>query len=92
MDSMSLKQIRKFSGERKHFPVSLTKATAVCALNGVSPALKARFKDMLPANDAIILDKTKLDEFQFIVNKNANPVVMNLLTVMFTDQEALCEV
>ena len=57
MDSVSLKQIPKFSGERK--AVWLTKATAVCALNGVSPTLKARFKDMLPANDAILLDKTK---------------------------------
>ncbi len=59
MDSVSLNQIPKFSGERKHFAVWLTKMTAVCALNGVSPALKAGFKDMLPANDAILLDKTK---------------------------------
>ncbi len=52
IDSMSLKQIPKFSGERKLFPVWwLTKATAVCASNGVSPALKAGFKDMLPVND-----------------------------------------
>jgi len=57
MDSVSLKQIPKFSGERKHFTVWLTKATAVCALNGVSPELKAGFKDMLSANDAILLDK-----------------------------------
>ena len=69
-----------FSGERKHFAVWLTKATAVCALNGVSPALMAGLKDMLPANDSIILDKTKPDEVQSIVNKNANLVVMNLLT------------
>jgi len=66
MDSVSLKQIPKFSGERKHFAVWLTKVTAVCALNRVSPALKAELKDMLPANDAILLDKTKPDEFQFI--------------------------
>jgi hypothetical protein len=45
MDSVSLKQIPKFNGERKHFPVWLTKATAVCALNGVIPTLKAGFKD-----------------------------------------------
>ncbi len=32
--------------------------------------LKAGCKDMLPANDAILLDKMKPDEFQFIVNKN----------------------
>jgi hypothetical protein len=50
----------------------LTKATAVWALNGVSPALKPRFKDMLPVNDAIWLNKKKPDEFQFILNKNAN--------------------
>ncbi len=47
----------KFDGERKHFAVWLTKATAVCALNGVSPALKPGFKDMMPVNDAIPLDK-----------------------------------
>jgi len=70
MDSVSLKQIPKFIGERKHFAVWLTKATAVCAFNRVSPTLKAEFKDMLPANDAILLDKTKPNEFQFIVNKN----------------------
>ncbi len=87
MDSVSLKQIPKFSGERK--AVWLTKATAVCALNGVSPTLKARFKDMLPANDAILLDKMKPDEFQFIVNKNVNLVVMNLLTVMLCDTDAM---
>jgi hypothetical protein len=40
MDSVSLKQFPKFSGERKHF--------------GVSHTLKAGFKDMLPANDAIL--------------------------------------
>jgi hypothetical protein len=72
MDPTSLKQIPKFDGERKHFAVCLTKVTAVCALNRVSPALKPGFKDMLPANDMIPLDKKKPDEFQFIVNKNAN--------------------
>ena len=69
--------------------VWLTKSTAVCALNGVSPALKARFKDMLPANGTILLDKTKPDEFQFIVNKNANLVAMVLLTVMLCDMDAM---
>ena len=44
--------------------------------------LKAGFKDMLPANDTILLDKTKPDEFQFIVNKNVDLVAMNLFTVM----------
>jgi len=58
-------------------------------LNGVGPALKAGFKDMLPANDAILLDKTKPDEFQFIVNKNVNLVAMNLLTVMLCDTDAM---
>jgi hypothetical protein len=73
MDSTSLKQIPKFDRERKHFAVWLTKATAVCALNGVSPALKPGFKDTLPVNDAIPLDKkSKPNEFQFILNKNAN--------------------
>jgi hypothetical protein len=89
MDSVSLKQIPKFSGERKHFPVLFTKATAVCVLNGLSHTLNAGFKDMLPANDAILLDKTKPDEFQFIVNKNANLVAMNLLTVMLCDTDAM---
>ena len=53
MDSVSLKQITKFSGERKHFPVWLTKATAICALDGVSPTLKAGFKDMLGTNSVL---------------------------------------
>jgi hypothetical protein len=44
---------------------------------------------MLPANDAILLGKTKPDEFQFIVNKNANLVAMNLLTVMLCDMDAM---
>jgi hypothetical protein len=57
MDSMSFKQIPKFDVERKHFAVWLTKATAVCALDKVSPALKPGFKDMMPVNDAIPLDK-----------------------------------
>jgi hypothetical protein len=68
MDSTSLKQIPKFD----NFAVWLTKATAVLALNGVSPALKPRFKDMLPVNDVILLDKKKPNEFHFILNKNAN--------------------
>jgi hypothetical protein len=89
MDSVSLKQIPKFSGERKHFPVWLMKATAVCALNGVSPTLKAECRYMLPANDTILLDKTKPDRFQFIVNKNANLIAMNLLTVMLCDTDAM---
>ena len=37
--------------------------------------LKPGFKDMLPANDTILLDKTKPDELQVILNKNANTVV-----------------
>jgi hypothetical protein len=86
MDSTSLKQISKFSRERKHFPVWLTKATAVCALDNVSAALKPGFKDVLPANDAIPLDKKKSDEFQIIMNKNANLVAMNLLTMMLCDR------
>jgi hypothetical protein len=86
---MSLKQIPEFSGERKHFTVWLTKVTAVCALNRVSPVLKAGFKDMLPANDAILLDKTKPNEFQFIVIKNKNLVAMNLLTVMLCDTDVM---
>jgi hypothetical protein len=44
---------------------------------------------MLPVNDAILLDKTKPDEFQFIANKNANLVAMNLLTVMLCDTDAM---
>jgi hypothetical protein len=72
MDSTSLKQIPKFDGERKHFAVWLMKATAVCALSGVGPTLKPGFKDMLPVNDAIPVDSKKPDEFQFILNKNAN--------------------
>jgi hypothetical protein len=72
MDSMSLKQILKFDGERKHFAIRLTTVTAVCALNRVSPALKPGVKDMLPANDAIPLDKKKPNEFQLIKNNNVN--------------------
>ncbi len=67
----------------------MTKATAVCALNGVSPTLKPGFKDMLPANDAIPLDKKKPDELQFVMHKNTNVVVMNLLTVMLCDKDAM---
>jgi hypothetical protein len=78
-----------FSRERKHFPVWLTKATAVCALNGVSATLKPGFKDVLPANDGIPLDKMKPDEFQIIMNKNANLVAINLLTVMLCDTDAM---
>jgi hypothetical protein len=88
MDSTSLKQIPKFSGERKHFAVWLTKGTAVCALKGVSPELKPGCMDMLPANDAIPLDRKKPDELQFIMFKNASVVEMNLLTVMLCDTDA----
>ena len=42
---MSLKQIPKFSGERKHFTVWLMKATAACALKEVSHTLQPGFKD-----------------------------------------------
>ncbi len=45
---------------------------------------------MLPANNAILLDKTKPNEFQFIVNKNLNLVAMNsLLTVMLCDTDVM---
>ena len=67
----------------------LRKQQLFCALNGVSPKLKAGFKDMLPANDAILLDKTKPDEFPFIVNKNANLVAINLLIVMLCDMDVM---
>jgi hypothetical protein len=85
MDSTSFKQIPKFSRERKHFTVWLTKAADVCTLNRDSPTLKPGFKDMMPVNDVIPLDKKKTNEFQFIMNKNANVVAMNLLTVMLLD-------
>ena len=51
--------------------------------------MKAVFKDMLPANDSILLDKTKPDDFQFFVNKNVNLVVMNLLTVLLCDTDVV---
>jgi hypothetical protein len=89
MDSTSLKQIPNFDRERKHFAVWLTKATAVCALNGVSPALKPGFKDMMSANEAILLDEKKPDDIQFIMYKNANLVAMNLLTVMLCDTDVM---
>jgi hypothetical protein len=44
---------------------------------------------MLPANDAIPLNKKKSDELQFIMYKNVNVVVMNLLTVMLSDVDAM---
>ena len=88
MGSASLKQIWKFSTERKHFPVWLIKATAVCAMNGVSAMLKPGFKDVLPANDSIPMDKTKPNEFQISMNKNVNLAVMNLLTMMLCDTDA----
>jgi hypothetical protein len=65
------------------------KVTAACALKGVSPALKPGFKDMLPANDAIPLDKKKSNELQVIMYKNANAVAMNLLAVMLCDRDAM---
>jgi hypothetical protein len=74
---------------KKALPSLVDKATVVCALNGVSSALKSGFKDMLPANDAIPLDKTKPNDFQVILNKNANLVAMNLLTVMLCDTDAM---
>jgi hypothetical protein len=89
MDSASLKQIPKFSRERKHFPVWLTNTTAVCALNRVSSTLKPGFKDMLPESDTITLNKMKPDEFQVILNKNANLVSMNLLRVKHCDTAAM---
>jgi hypothetical protein len=67
----------------------LTKATAVCALNGVSPTFKPGFKDMLPANDVIPLDKKNPDELQVIMYKNVNVIAMNLLTVMLCDTDAM---
>jgi len=93
----------KVQRRKKALPSLVDEVTAVCALNGDSYALKAVFKDMLPTNDAILLNKTKPDEFQFIVNMNTNLVSMNLLTVMLcymdamiigmeTDQEALYKV
>ncbi len=51
--------------------------------------LKPGSKDVLLANNAIPLDKTKPDEFQIIMNKNANLVAMNLLTVMLCDTDAM---
>jgi hypothetical protein len=69
---MSLKQVLKFNKERKHFAVWLTKATAVCALNGFSPTLKLGFKDLLPANIMTSLDPKKPNELQYIMSKNVN--------------------
>jgi hypothetical protein len=89
MDSTSLKQISKFGGEREHFAVWLTKATAVCSLNGVGPALKPGFNYMLPANDVIPLDKKNPDELQFIMCKNVNVVAINLLAVMLCDTDVM---
>ncbi len=51
--------------------------------------MKPGFKDILPENVAIPLDKKKLDELQFIMYTNANNVAMNLLTVMLCDMDAI---
>ncbi len=61
----------------------------ICALNGVSAMLKPGFKDVLPANDAIPLEKTKPNEFQVILNKIADLMVTNLLTMMLCETDAM---
>ncbi len=54
MDSTSLNRFQNLM-EKKTL-CNLADATAVCALNGVCPALNPGFKDLLPANDATQLD------------------------------------
>ena len=94
MDSVSLKQIPKFSGERKHFPVWLTKATAVCALNGVSPALKAGFKDCPQRNKIKCehcdrLGHTKATCWKLEVNKSKRPEWWTDMAAVTADEAEL---
>ena len=83
MDSASLKQIPIFSGERKHLPVWLTKAVAICALNGFSSVLKPGFENMLSANDTNPLDKIKSPSIKW-------SSFASIQNVIFPSTKAVC--
>lgn len=82
-------KVPKFTGKKNDFPMWSAKAKAYLAMKFLGPTLLASFKDTLPANEHVVLDKEKPEENAKFNAKKMNLHAMNLLTVMMAEDDLM---
>jgi hypothetical protein len=65
------------------------KAKAYLAMKFLGPTLNWTFKNLLPANDQVLLDQNKPKELAMLKSKEMNLHVMNIMTVMLSESDLM---
>jgi hypothetical protein len=62
----------KYSGKKSKFSMFAAKAKAYLAMKFLGPTLNRSFKNLLPANDQVLLDQNKPNELAFLKSTEIN--------------------
>jgi hypothetical protein len=77
-------KLPKYLGKKSKFSMFAEKAKVYLAMKFLGPTLNWSFKNLLPANDQVLLDQNKPDELAFLKSKEMNLHAMNIMTVMLS--------
>jgi hypothetical protein len=79
----------KYLGKKSKFSMFAVKAKAYLAMKFLGPTLKRTFKNLLPANDQVLLDQNKPKELAMLKSKEMNLHAMNIMTVMLSESDLM---
>lgn len=82
-------KVPRFSGKKEEFSRFQAIAKAFLAMKFLGSTLLCQFKDGLPANDQVPLDRKKPDELAQLKCKEMNLHALNILTVMLSDSDVM---
>ncbi len=74
----------KYSGKKSKYSMFAVKAKAYLAMRFLVLALNQTFKNLLPANDQVLLDQNKPKELAMLKSKEMNLHAMNITTVILS--------
>jgi hypothetical protein len=65
------------------------KAKAYLVMKFLGPTLNRTFKNLLPANDQVLLDQNKPKELTMLKSKEMNLHAMSIMTVMLSESDLM---
>ena len=86
---MNRDKLPKYLGKKSKFSMFAAKAKAYLAMKFLGPTLNRTFKNLLPANDQVLLDQNKPKELAMLKSKEMNLHAMNIMTVMLSESDLM---
>jgi hypothetical protein len=79
----------KYLEKKSKFSMFTAKAKAYLTMKLLGPTLNRTFKNLLPANDKVLLDQNKAKEIAMLKSKEMNLHAMNIMTVMLSESNLM---